>query len=328
MAFLSKEPPPQSTVGVLFYGLTRLKIKNEESDMQAASKKNNFLCTPQSFGKITKDPLCAMLLGQLYFWGLTEDEWFDRTQTKIFEITSISTSQQNTAREKLQEMGFIDVERRGIPARLFYKVNYESIELAHEMIGYDLPDYRSKKSSQQPKTFSEFTEKNLPSDSYNKLQQGHELKEKSKELTYSLTESIKITPETLETARKVCVKLEGMGIDRLPSADDPLLLFTVECGATLEQFESSAKVAMKDKAKANFNYVVARVRNRLEDAARLAANPVVRGKARAVYQASSWTPTHASHIETPPEPPKKKKTVMPEGWADQMMAGIKAAGRI
>lgn len=266
-------------------------------------KKNNFVCTPQSFGKLTKDPLCAMLLGQLYFWALTEDEWFDRTQAKIFEITSIS--QQNTARSKLEEMGFIKVERRGIPARLFYKINFDSIELAHEQIGFKLPEYKISKNAQHSKTTTYNDEKNLPSEPNNKLWGNRELNEQSKKLTYSLANAQKINPETLVVAKQVCVKLEEMGIDRVPSADDPTLLFVIECGGTVERFESAAKKAVqRGKTRANFEYVATTVRNRMEDAARLAANPVVHGKAKAVYQASSPTPSHASHVEVKPEPPK------------------------
>ncbi len=265
--------------------------------MKALNKKNIFVCTPRSFCKITKDFVCAGLLGQLYYWGITtDDEWFDHTQAEIFDITSITSKQQDTARAKLEEMGFIEVERRGIPARLFYKINFESIELAHEMIEFPLPKYRK----------NQVTEKNLPSKKDGLLSHEEEVKITSTSFTYSLANAQKINPETLEVAKQVCVKLEAMGIDRVPSSDDPILLFAVECGGTVEQFESSAKVVLKDEAKANFNYVVAKVRGRIEDASRLAANTVVRGKPRAVYQGSSSAPIHASHvIEQPkaPEPP-------------------------
>lgn len=270
-------------------------------------KKNNFACTPQSFGKLTKDPICAMLLGQLYFWGLTESEWFDRTKTEIFNITAISARQQDTARFKLEEMGFIEVDLKGIPARLFYKINFENIELAHEMIGFKLPEYRAHKNAQLKKTTS-YREKNLATERNSWMHKNAKVEEQSTNSTYSLTGPEKINPKTLETARQVCVKLEAMGIDRLPSADDPELLFEIECGASVAQFESSATYAIeKDGDRSNFNYVMSRIRYRRENVASMAEKYRASGNPKSVYQGSSTTPSHASHIETPSEPLKRAK---------------------
>ncbi len=259
--------------------------------------KNPFVCTPKSFGKITKDHTCATLLGQLYYWALTEGEWFDRTQTEIFDLTAISARQQNTAREKLQEMGFIEVERRGIPARLFYKINFESIELAHEFLGFKLPEYK-KNQNAQPSKSTHCTEKNLPTKANNRKRENAEVKEQSASITYSLETSIKSSPETLVVAQQVCAEMEAKEITCLPSADDPILLFTIECGATAKQFSNSADYAIR-QGKGNFNYVLARVRLRMEEAVKLADKP------KAAPKPSKPSTTHASHVETQPEAPTK-----------------------
>jgi len=79
---------------------------------------------------ITGSITAALMLSQAIYWSrrTTEDDgWFYKTMAEWEEETGMTRREQETARAKLRELGFIEEERRGMPAQLHYRVNEEAI---------------------------------------------------------------------------------------------------------------------------------------------------------------------------------------------------------
>lgn len=75
----------------------------------------------------------ALMLGQAIYWTKrTSDQsgWFWKTSTEWEEETGLTRREQDGARARLREAGFIEEAKHGIPARLFFRVNVEAIEAA------------------------------------------------------------------------------------------------------------------------------------------------------------------------------------------------------
>jgi predicted DNA-binding ArsR family transcriptional regulator len=56
-----------------------------------------------------------------------EEGWFYYTQSHIEEKIGVSTQRQNRIIKKLKSVGVMDVERRGVPAKNYYRINYEDL---------------------------------------------------------------------------------------------------------------------------------------------------------------------------------------------------------
>lgn len=74
----------------------------------------------------------AILIGELCaeynYWeerGLLEDDYFYSTRDNIEENTGLSEHYQRKALSTLYELGIIIIEKRGIPAKNYYKINFD-----------------------------------------------------------------------------------------------------------------------------------------------------------------------------------------------------------
>lgn len=56
----------------------------------------------------------------------TED-WVCCTRIEIYHETGLSDTQQRSIIKKLKKLKLIETERRGIPAKTWYKINYERL---------------------------------------------------------------------------------------------------------------------------------------------------------------------------------------------------------
>ena len=81
----------------------------------------------------------AIILGELaqeynYFddRDMLEDGWFYSTIENVEEATTLSAHQQRTALKHLEEEGFIEVQRRGVPAKRYIRLDVE--ELSNKML--------------------------------------------------------------------------------------------------------------------------------------------------------------------------------------------------
>lgn len=72
----------------------------------------------------------AVLLSQLVYWHNRMDAgWFYKTQKEIKEETGLSREEQETARKRLVSAGVLEEERRGVPAKLYFRVKEDALEL-------------------------------------------------------------------------------------------------------------------------------------------------------------------------------------------------------
>lgn len=73
----------------------------------------------------------ALMLSQAVYWarrGSNEAGWFFKTQVEWEEETGLRRAEQETARKRLLGMGVLEEDRKGIPAKLYYRVNFDKLE--------------------------------------------------------------------------------------------------------------------------------------------------------------------------------------------------------
>jgi hypothetical protein len=77
------------------------------------------------------DALAGLLASQLWYWSGRQPEeregWFFMTQEQIFAETALSRREQETSRRKLRALGILEENRRGRPARLWYRINVKRV---------------------------------------------------------------------------------------------------------------------------------------------------------------------------------------------------------
>lgn len=72
----------------------------------------------------------ALMLSQAIYWSRrTQDEaeWFYKTQAEWEDETGLTRCEQESARAKLCKLGVLEEMKRGIPCKLFYRVNLEKL---------------------------------------------------------------------------------------------------------------------------------------------------------------------------------------------------------
>lgn len=88
--------------------------------------------------KVLGSVTAGVLLAQLMYWSetMTEaamkkghefDGWFYKTGQDLYNETGLSRYEQETARRRLRNLGIIQEERKGLPARLYYQVNWQAL---------------------------------------------------------------------------------------------------------------------------------------------------------------------------------------------------------
>lgn len=75
----------------------------------------------------------AIMLCQLLYWAQgktakSRDGWFYKSVAEMEEETGLSQSEQQTARDKLDDLGIIDSKLKGIPRNWHYRVNIARLE--------------------------------------------------------------------------------------------------------------------------------------------------------------------------------------------------------
>jgi len=81
-----------------------------------------------AFKRITGSTVAALMLSQAWYWSKRtsdNDGWFYKTIEEWEEETGLTRSEQETARKHLKQ--FMEVDLRGIPATLYYRLNKEEI---------------------------------------------------------------------------------------------------------------------------------------------------------------------------------------------------------
>lgn len=82
------------------------------------------------FVDVSGSVTCALFLSQACYWSkIVNFDWFYKTQTEWELETGLSRREQETARRKLLSLGVLQEERRGAPARMFYRIDLEKLTI-------------------------------------------------------------------------------------------------------------------------------------------------------------------------------------------------------
>lgn len=87
------------------------------------------------FVDIAGGALPGLFLSQCWYWSQhtsDQQEWFYKTQEKWFAALGMTRTEQETARHNLRSAGILQEERRGIPARLYYRLDKKQLAAALE----------------------------------------------------------------------------------------------------------------------------------------------------------------------------------------------------
>ncbi|WP_313383170.1 replication protein [Pantoea sp.] len=110
------------------------------------------------FGGVTG----AVLLSQLVYWHNRMDgSWFYKTQKEIKSETGLSRDEQETARRRLISAGVLEEARRGVPAKLFFRVKADRLE-ALLLKSEDKPQSSMRESRNQESSEPATKNANMP----------------------------------------------------------------------------------------------------------------------------------------------------------------------
>tara|TARA_R110000796_G_scaffold95459_2_gene200674 strand:+ start:14796 stop:15629 length:834 start_codon:yes stop_codon:yes gene_type:complete len=73
----------------------------------------------------------ALMLSQCVYWSTrtkNSDGWFYKSREEWMEETGLTRREQETARRRLCDKGYIEESKRGVPCRVFFKLNREALE--------------------------------------------------------------------------------------------------------------------------------------------------------------------------------------------------------
>ena len=79
------------------------------------------------YAKLTGSTTAGILLSQLMYWFSKRDKIF-KTDAELLEETMLTVDELRGAKQKLKKVVFIKVTREGIPAKTFYKINWQEYE--------------------------------------------------------------------------------------------------------------------------------------------------------------------------------------------------------
>lgn len=87
----------------------------------------------RAFAKLAGSVNAGVMLSQGYYWSKRTKSpagWFYKTQDEWEAETCLSRREQETARKLLRQTGFWEEDRRGNPARLYYRIDRRAFNLA------------------------------------------------------------------------------------------------------------------------------------------------------------------------------------------------------
>ena len=75
----------------------------------------------------------ALFLAHLLWWAMNKADdggWFFRTQEAVAEYTGLGKRAQRSARKLLGDLGFLEEDRKGLPAKLHFRVDLQALAKA------------------------------------------------------------------------------------------------------------------------------------------------------------------------------------------------------
>ncbi len=88
-----------------------------------------------SLAELTGSIAAGLLLSQAIYWATRTkdtDGWFYKTQEDWYEETGLTRTEQTKARAKLRSFAFWQEKKRGVPATLYYRVDFPLLTTALE----------------------------------------------------------------------------------------------------------------------------------------------------------------------------------------------------
>lgn len=88
------------------------------------------------FFTLTGSVKAALFLSQAIYWSKrvkNPEGWFFKYQDEWFEETGLTRREQEAARTKLRQSGVLEEDRKGTPAKLYFRINFEN--LSKELTG-------------------------------------------------------------------------------------------------------------------------------------------------------------------------------------------------
>lgn len=85
------------------------------------------------FAKIAGSVTAGLFLSQAWYWKDKADDdqgWFWKTEAQWEEETALTRYEQETARKALKAKGYIEEDKRGMPAKLYFRIRKEAVLLA------------------------------------------------------------------------------------------------------------------------------------------------------------------------------------------------------
>ncbi len=84
-----------------------------------------------AFKRLTGSTNAAVMLGQALYWHKRcpegRDGWWWKTREQWEEETGLTRAEQENARKRLKKLGLLEEERRGAPAKLWYRLDTEEL---------------------------------------------------------------------------------------------------------------------------------------------------------------------------------------------------------
>lgn len=81
------------------------------------------------FVTLTGSIKAGLMLSQAVYWQLRNDDgWWFQSQDKWEDETGLTRTEQECARKRLRELGFWSEDHRGIPCKLYFKVDIDALE--------------------------------------------------------------------------------------------------------------------------------------------------------------------------------------------------------
>lgn len=100
----------------------------------------------RAFGGINE----ALFFQQIAYWSDkgSDPEWIYKSQAELEDETTLSAYQQKQARDRLKRLGVLQDERRGVPARLYYRIEWDAVFRLLETANLDSdPDPRFRETT-------------------------------------------------------------------------------------------------------------------------------------------------------------------------------------
>jgi hypothetical protein len=122
-----------ASVDVLSLESTQQKLIDQLQSLAMATGKY-FVTYFPVLTKVCDNPKAALMLGHAIYLtrNMLSDEasrqgWFWKSQEEWFKSTGLSLREQASARDCLLALGFIEERRAGMPARLYFRINLETL---------------------------------------------------------------------------------------------------------------------------------------------------------------------------------------------------------